>query len=336
MNTNSAVSPIIGTTSRYTASIASALLTAALLTVTRLKAPYAMLLADRFLSGAGWLEIAALSLYAGWLVRRFETTDHPSRLRVRIWLAFSIVFFGQLIIGIAGAERFLMTGALHVPVPAVVIAGPLYRGGRFFMPILFLSTIVLVGPAWCSYLCYVGSWDGALAGARSRAGRISRRWLIVRFAVFVATPAAAVALRVLGVAPRSAGLVAIGFGVASVGVMVFVSSRRGTMVHCSRVCPLGLAGNLLGKLSPFRLRVASSCTGCGRCIPACRYAALDSEHLAAGSPGHSCTLCGDCIPACPDGALGYRFLRLPPAAARTLFLVLVVSLHAVFLGVARI
>ncbi|HDJ22855.1 MAG TPA: 4Fe-4S binding protein [Candidatus Aminicenantes bacterium] len=54
---------------------------------------------------------------------------------------------------------FLMTGKLHLPVPALILAGPIYRGTLSFMLILFLVTIVLVGPAWCSHLCYVGAWD---------------------------------------------------------------------------------------------------------------------------------------------------------------------------------
>jgi len=50
----------------------------------------------------------------------------------------------------------------------------------------------------------------------------------------------------------------------------------------------------------------------------------------------TCTLCGDCIPSCRESSLGYRFLGLGPGAARALFLTLVSTLHAVFLGVARI
>ena len=34
------------------------------------------------------------------------------------------------------------------PIPAMILAGPLYRGEGFFMPLLFLSTIFFVGPAW--------------------------------------------------------------------------------------------------------------------------------------------------------------------------------------------
>jgi len=54
-------------------------------------------------------------------------------------LAFSIVFFSKFILGVIGIEKLLMTGRLRMPVPASVIAGPNYRGVRFFMPILFVS-----------------------------------------------------------------------------------------------------------------------------------------------------------------------------------------------------
>ena len=108
------------------------------------------------------------------------------------------------------------------------------------------------------------------------------------------------------------------------------------MVHCTAVCPLGLVSNLLGKISPFRVRISEACTGCRRCIGACRYGALDVAQVEQRRPGSGCTLCGDCLQSCDVGALSYRFLRLSPARARKLFLVLVVTLHAVFLGVARV
>ena len=132
------------------------------------------------------------------------------------------------------------------------------------------------------------------------------------------------------------GYVGVGFGILGIAVMVGISTRKGTMVHCTVYCPLGLLSVILGKLSPFRLRIGDSCTDCGRCSGTCRYNALRMNRIKKRKPGLNCTLCGDCLSACKDGALSYGFLRLSPKTSRHLFLVLVVSLHAVFLGVARI
>ena len=52
-----------------------------------------------------------------------------------------------------------MTGKLHLPVPMMILAGPIYRGHTSVMSILFLSTLILSGPAWCSHLCYFGAID---------------------------------------------------------------------------------------------------------------------------------------------------------------------------------
>jgi polyferredoxin len=322
--------------SSLAAPVAAFAATALILSIARWKAPFPILLADRFLSGTGWVEILALALYAAFLVGRLSRSNDTGRIRMGIWIAFSIVFFAQFIIGVAGVEKLLMTGSLHIPVPAVVIAGPIYRGARFFMPILFLSTVILAGPAWCSYLCYIGSWDGLAASAHSRAGTLSLGWTWLRISLLVATPAVALLLRVFGAGNLSAGLVAVAFGVLGAAAMAVLSTRRGVMVHCTSICPLGILGNILGKISPFRLRIGEACNECGRCTSSCRYNALDRKNIKLRRPAYTCTLCGDCIGACREAALSYSFPGLTPVKARLAFLTVVTSLHAVFMGVARI
>jgi ferredoxin len=254
--------------------LATFLLTTGILSLARWKAPFPILLADRFLPGSGWIQIFALAMYGAFLITKIADRRDTAGIRLRIWLFFSIVFFTQFILGVAGFEKLLMTGRLHVPVPAVVIAGPIFRGERFFMPILFVSTIVLVGPAWCSHLCYIGAWDGLASIARRRGGSLSSGWTWLRFTIFAATPVTAVLLRLFGVSGSSAGIVAVGFGVLGLAVMAGLSTRRGVMVHCTAICPLGVASNLLGKVSPFRIRIGPSCTDCGLCTASCRYNAL--------------------------------------------------------------
>jgi len=216
-----------------------------------------------------------------------------------------------------------------------VAAGPVYRGEGLFMPILFLVTLLLVGPAWCSWLCYIGAWDNLLA----RRGKLKKPWSprrreALRLGFLVLTVGVAFALNRLGVAGGTAALLGGGFGLAGVGVMFGVSARRGWMAHCTAFCPLGWLAVRLGKLSPFRLRLRSSCVACGVCRTDCRYGALDRAAWQQQKPHLSCTMCGDCVETC--GAIEMRFPGLSPAAARRLFTVLVAALHAVFLGVARI
>ena len=314
-------------------------LTASGLAMARSKVSFPILLADRYLPGWGWLEIFALAFYAQWIGSLMRTPKGHRTVRPRIWGLFSAVFFLQLALGLMGMDRMLMTGTLHLPVPALIAAGPVFRGGGFFMLILFGVTLVLVGPAWCSHLCYIGVWDDAMSRLGPRpapSARLRTLSLLGRSATLVLAVGTALVLRVLGVPGASAVFFGAAFGLVGVGVMVFVSRGRGMMVHCTAWCPMGLLGNIFGRISPWRIRIDADCTGCGACFTRCRYNALDEGRVAVGRPALSCTLCGDCVGACKHGAMEYRFPGLSPASSRALFLALVAGLHAAFLGVARI
>lgn len=303
------------------------------------KVSFPILLADRYFPGWGWLEITLLGVYAQWIGGLMLAPKGHRMVRPRIWGLFSAVFFGQLALGLLGMERMLMTGSLHLPVPALIVGGPIFRGDGLFMIILFSVTVLLVGPAWCSHLCYIGAWDDALSRLGKRTapqGVLRRLSLGGRGATLLLTIGAALALRMAGVPGQSAVLFAAVFGLIGVGVMVFVSRKAGMMVHCTTYCPMGLVANILGKISPWRIRVGDECTRCGACFTRCRYNALDEGRVEAGKPALSCTMCGDCVSACAHGQINYAFPGLSGKMARTVFIVLVVSLHAVFLGVARI
>jgi len=294
------------------------------------------MLAERFLYSAGWLEAFWLAIYAGWLSDRLQNPKLIRKLRPRVWLVFSVIFFTQLILGVAGLEKLLMTGKLHLPVPALIVAGPLFRGGGFFMAILFTASVLLVGPAWCSWLCYIGAWDDRLARAIKKPSPLPKWRNLMRVIILVLVVGTAFGLGRLGVSAATAGWLAAGFGLFGVGLMVFWSRRNGNMAHCTAYCPMGWVATRLGKVSPWRLKISPSCTDCGACTPACRYDALYPEDVLRRLPGEACTLCGDCLSNCPTDSIEFRMPGLSPSRARTVFLVMVTAMHAAWIGVARL
>jgi NAD-dependent dihydropyrimidine dehydrogenase PreA subunit len=312
-------------------------LTAILLSFVHWKVDYpTMLLAERFLLGTGWVEILLLAFYAAWITEKMLDIKKSPTLRKRIWAGFSFVFFAQFILGLAGIEKFLMTGELHFPIPAVILGGPLYRGEGFFMLILFLGTVLFIGSAWCSHLCYIGAWDNLFACSQKKPSVLPRWRHRVRIGILVFVLSAGIGLRLLGISGAIAAASAIVFGLLGVGIMIFFSRKKGTMVHCTVYCPTGLVADWLGKASPFRIRIDNKCDDCGACTFACRYNALEAGDIQKRKAGITCSLCGDCVQTCGKEAINYKFFGLLPQTARSVFIVLIVSLHAVFLGLARL
>ena len=129
-----------------------------------------------------------------------------------------------------------MTGQLHLPIPALIIAGPIYRGARFFMLILFVSTVLLVGSAWCSHLCYLGSGDNISSSQSRRPKGLPPWWSRVRIGVLFSIIVVAYLLRLAGLSPAVVTIMALLYGVFGMGVMVFVSRRNGVMTHCVIYC----------------------------------------------------------------------------------------------------
>jgi len=274
-------------------SLTAAVLAGALLFISKTKGPEGILLLDRFIPGTGgWLQTLIIAIYAGIIAFLLLSRQDTSGIRLRIWNLFSIVFFLQLLAGILISDIFLMSGELHIPVPALILADPIYRAGSWFMPILFLSTMTIAGPSWCSYLCYFGSWDGRAASSSAKAIPRSRKLKNMQISVFFLVILTAILMRLFRIDVKYAAITAIGFGLLGIVIMVTVSRKRSAMVHCTSWCPIGLLGNILGKISPFRIRIDDSCISCMQCSDVCRYGALGPKDMKAGKAGFSCTLCG--------------------------------------------
>lgn len=89
--------------------------------MVRETSPLPVLLADRYLPGSGLIQILVLSIYACIIGHKLLNADKTAPIRSTIWSLFSVVFFAQLFLGLAGMQSMLMTGELHVPVPALIL-----------------------------------------------------------------------------------------------------------------------------------------------------------------------------------------------------------------------
>jgi len=310
-------------------------LTFLLLGLVQLKVERPMLLAERFIAGAGWVEILIISLYGAVVAYKMQDPINVPEWRKITWTIFSVIFFIQLAAGLSGFEKFLMTGKLHLPIPMMIVGGPVYRGQLSVMTILFLSTVILTGPAWCSHLCYFGAFDN-LASSGKTSRKILKHKGAIKSTILVLVIAMALLLRWLNVPLLIATLIALAFGVTGIAIMILISLKWKKMVHCVMYCPVGTIVNGLKHVNPFRMYIDKSCTLCMHCTKFCKYDALNAEDIKNGKPSITCTLCGDCLAGCQHNSLKYRFFSMNPEKARNLYLILTISLHAACIALARI
>lgn len=311
------------------------LVTAILLTFVQVKVDNPLLILERFINGGGWFEIFLAATYGAMAAWFMYDPKRTARWRQVTWLAFSFIFFSQLILGITVSEKFLMTGKLHLPIPMMIMSGPVYRGEFSVMTILFLSTVLLSGPAWCSHFCYFGALDSWAAGKRNRRKRLNKIWNL-KIPFILTIIAATLLLRILGVNILIATWTAIGFGFAGLAVMLIFSRKKGQMVHCLTWCPVGTIVSGLKYVNPIRMTINESCTSCMRCSAHCKYNALKKEDIRERKPAATCTLCGDCISSCHEGSLQYKLFNLHPSMSRNIYLGITITLHAMTIVLARI
>ena len=306
-----------------------------ILSIVQIRLQNPILLAERFYPGAGWFELGIIALYGAFVAYKMQDPLHVPKWRRITWTIFSIVFFTQLILGISGLEKFLMTGKLHLPIPMMILSGPLYRGHLSVMTILFISTIILTGPAWCSHLCYFGAFDNIASRGKTQKGKLKNK-AAIKYTILLIIIIVTVALRWFNVPIVIATALGIFFGIAGIGIMVFFSRKKATMIHCVLYCPIGTLVNLFRYVNPFRMYIDTSCNLCMKCTSFCKYDALKLSDIRNRKPGITCTLCGDCHAACKDNSIKYRYFNLNPELSRNLYLFLTISLHASFMAMARI
>ena len=322
-----------------------------------------MLALERFFPQWGSLQLALAGVWAalaaGWL-----SGKKTPQVRMRLWRVFSMVFFAQLVLGLLLESRFLLSGQLHLPVPGLIAAAPVYRGGGWFMLGLFGFSTLLAGAAWCSHLCYFGVWDATAAKACTGGPRglarmdksadttasaakqsaqqgIPRRapaWLPhLRLGMLGLTLGIPLLLRLTGAPVEAALACGLLLGLLSLPASLFISRKAGYAAYCRGLCPLGLLAKWLGRLAPWRVRRTGSCRHCMACVRVCRQDAM-GDPATTKAPNANCNLCRDCVAVCPQKALSVTFYGLPGSHvwAGPAFVAILAALHAAFLAMARI
>jgi len=306
-----------------------------LLSMIQLKVERPMLLLERFFEGGGWIEIVVIALFGAYTLHKMRDRKATAQWRKTILLIYCGWFFLQLLLGIFINDIFLLTGKLHLPVPAMMVAGPIYRGEKSIMTLLFLSTILLTGPAWCSQLCYFGAIDNAFAKGKTTRTPIKRKFLYKHLTLLLVI-AGALLFRLFNVSPLGATLGGIAFGIAGLLIIILISRKQRRMVHCTTFCPIGTIVNYLRYVNPFRMAIDNQCDSCMACTSKCKYDALNLTDIRNKKPGFTCTLCGDCLPVCKSNSIHYKFFGLKPETARNLYLFLTVSIYMIFFAMGRI
>lgn len=301
-----------------------------------------LLILERYYPVWGRVQIFFASWYAAYIAARLIDPKTSRRARKKAWLIFSCIFFGQLILGLIGWDKMLMTGKLHIPVPAFIALAPVYRGEiSFFMPILLLFSIIFTGASWCSFLCYFGAFD-ALAATGAKKDKplpkvLSSALKYGRPASLLIGVATAALLRLGGATWLTVTIAVTVFILASFLIMFTISKKYSSMVHCTAFCPIGLIVNLVGRISPWRVKVDTDlCNDCGACEKVCDYRAINRESRQQGKTNFRCSTCRDCLGRCATKAIYLSNPLIPNRFSELVFVATVTVLHVLFLCAARV
>jgi len=223
------------------------------------------------------------------------------RFRLRRWLLLaSVIVLGFVI------------GGMLCPISA--IQNVILKASTGYLLLFLVPTVaaLFVGRLFCGYVCPFGALQELLHVKRFRRA-IPESWMrVLRFlpyAILVYLVARVIATGILtwdGTTPFKAfftfGGTAVTLGISGLFAAASIFLFR---PFCRLFCPLGAWLSLVSRVSPFRVRVGSSCVSCGKCDGACSVCAVKGGTVSAAD----CLLCGECVRACPVGALSWSGKR---------------------------
>ncbi len=258
------------------------------------------------------------------------------RRRWRFWRRGSqalslVLFLGAVALSCLGIAPEAGSWFLRLDMAAglgTILAG---RALSFaFLPALGLLVLtVLLGRAWCGWLCPLGTlleWTGR----RHSRLRSATAWRQVKYGLLLALLAGAwldipglSLLSPLSLLERGlVGLIrpALGASVGGEGTFrpadMFPSLLLAGLLAlnvavsrfwCRAFCPLGALLALFARPAGLRRQVEGGCNGCGMCATCCPMGAIREDTWE--STPQECILCLECAERCPRQAVGLSVRR---------------------------
>ena len=143
------------------------------------------------------------------------------------------------------------------------------------LPVIVTDYMGMGKPAFCQYICPVGTLEGGVPLLLSHAGLRQ-------------TAGSLFALKMMILIVTIAGCVCV------------------YRFFCKILCPLGAIYGLLNKISIYRLEVNERrCVNCGKCKQVCKMEVDPVQQPDSAE----CIRCGACVAVCPAGAICMGFLK---------------------------
>lgn len=206
---------------------------------------------------------------------------------------------------------------------------------------LWLIVTLLVGQAWCSWVCFYGGIDDGFSHIFRKRKIIwfhlpdklrdfPSALLLFMILVSLGTFLPIFCLWICPLKITTAFLdpndsirkvqlfIYVTLGVLALILIPLLTRKRS---FCGLLCPFGAWQSFFGKINLFRVTIEpEKCTQCQLCLKLCPIFAISPEKLKKHEISSYCNRCGECIDFCPTSAISYtifnkKFLWVQPVKA---------------------
>ncbi|WP_035773017.1 4Fe-4S binding protein [Butyrivibrio sp. VCD2006] len=201
--------------------------------------------------------------------------------------------------------------------------------GSFIVFVLMLILSMVLGRAWCGYLCPAGGLQECAAMIKDKPVK-QGKFNLIKYVIWTVWIIAVITTFILGkndVTINPFYMTDHGISVSQIysyiiyyGVillLVLPALIHGKRAACHYICwmaPFMVIGSSVGRFLHIpQLHIEADkdkCINCGRCSKACPMG-LDVKKMVAegvNSKCTECTLCGACVDECAKDVLKYRFV----------------------------